>query len=323
MIRAKLLSGNSVVEGSEELVAQWRATADSRLWLDIESRVDDGVRKLLEEFGLDPLAINDASRDRHPPKIEEFDNNTFILFRGITSLDERLELQPQQLAIFVGDRFLITVHSGRSVSIGQLWSDAENKPAMLQDTGLLALNLIHYAAGRYLKAILEFEDKLGDLEDSLLTGDGENAMKDLVAYRSRLRVLRRIFSYHQRLAEHALNGAGKHLAGEGEQDNLHKRRDLFDRCERIYSLCSMYYEICGDLVEGHISLSSHRLNNTMKVLTIITAVFVPLGFLAGVYGMNFDNMPELHHPKGYFFILGTMATIASGMLLLFRKIRWL
>ena len=85
----------------------------------------------------------------------------------------------------------------------------------------------------------------------------------------------------------------------------------------------MYYEICGDLVEGHISLSSHRLNNTMKILTLLNAIFVPLSFLAGLYGMNFDNMPELHHPAGYFIVLGLMATIATGMLLMFRRIRWL
>ena len=81
--------------------------------------------------------------------------------------------------------------------------------------------------------------------------------------------------------------------------------------------------MCGDLVEGYISLSSHRLNNTMKVLTIITAIFVPLSFLAGLYGMNFDNMPELHFRYGYFVVLGLMALVATAMITLFRRIRWL
>ena len=148
-------------------------------------------------------------------------------------------------------------------------------------------------------------------------------MRELVAYRSRLRILRRVFSYHQRLAEQVMNGIGVHL-GQGEEgQHVHHHRDLFDRCERLYSLCNMYYEICGDLVEGYISLSSHRLNNTMKVLTIITAIFVPLSFLAGLYGMNFENMPELHYRHGYFIVLGTMALVATAMIALFRRIRWL
>ena len=323
MIRVSLLSENSLLEGGEELIARWQSDPEARLWLDIESRIDDHVRDLLLQFRCDPLAISDASRERHPPKIEEFNDTTFLLFRGISVLDDRLELQPQQLALFVGDRFLITLHAGNSVSISKLWADVLEQPSALGDAGLLAINILHYASGRYLEAILNFEDKLGELESSLLAGTGESAMKDLVAYRSRLRVLRRVFSYHKRLAEHVHDGTGSHLGNDDENDHTHKRRDLYDRCERIFSLSSMYYEICGDLVEGHISLSSYRLNNTMKVLTIITAVFVPLSFLAGVYGMNFDNMPELHHPLGYFVVIGLMATIASGMILLFRKIRWL
>ena len=85
----------------------------------------------------------------------------------------------------------------------------------------------------------------------------------------------------------------------------------------------MYYEICGDLVESHISISSHQLNQTMKILTIITAIFVPLGFIAGLYGMNFQYMPELQFRYGYFVILGLMAVLAVGMLTLFRRVRWL
>ena len=74
----------------------------------------------------------------------------------------------------------------------------------------------------------------------------------------------------------------------------------------------MYFEICGDLINGYLSISSHQLNNTMKVLTVITAIFVPLTFIVGVYGMNFDNMPELHWHYGYFYILGGMLVFACA-----------
>jgi magnesium transporter len=147
-------------------------------------------------------------------------------------------------------------------------------------------------------------------------------MKELVSYRSRLRKLRRIFNYHERLSSQILQNGSVHL-GSGNDESYHVRRDLYDRCERLASLCNMYYEICGDLVEGYISVSSHHLNNTMKVLTIITAIFVPLGFLAGLYGMNFENMPELGWKYAYFALLGVMAALAATMLLVFRRIRWL
>lgn len=85
----------------------------------------------------------------------------------------------------------------------------------------------------------------------------------------------------------------------------------------------MYYELCSDLIEGHISLSSHHLNETMKILTIISAIFVPMTFMAGIYGMNFEHMPELGWRYAYFSLLGVMAVMAVSMLIVFRKIKWL
>jgi magnesium transporter len=324
MIRAKLLIAEELSAGGAELIESWRGKPGSRLWLDVEGELTADIDALLRAMGCDELAILDASRVRHPPKVEEFENNTFVLFRGISSLGADLQLTPQQLALFVGNDFLVTLHRGQSVSINHFWKLVDGKSRHLADTGLLCLQILHFAGGRYLESILDFEDRLGELEDVLLSGEAEKAMKELVAYRSRLRILRRIFNYHQRLAEHVLNGTGRHLDPGGEDgEHYHQRRDLYDRCERLYSLCNMYYEICGDLVEGYISLSSHRLNNTMKVLTIITAIFVPLSFLAGLYGMNFENMPELHYRYGYFFVLGLMAVVALAMITLFRRIRWL
>ena len=98
---------------------------------------------------------------------------------------------------------------------------------------------------------------------------------------------------------------------------------MYEHQERAGSLASLYYELASDLIDSYISIASHRLNQIMKVLTIITAIFVPLGFLAGIYGMNFENMPELHSRSGYFILLSVMAGIAVTLLAIFRKIRWL
>jgi magnesium transporter len=85
----------------------------------------------------------------------------------------------------------------------------------------------------------------------------------------------------------------------------------------------MYYDICGDLINGYMSVTSHQLNATMRVLTVITALFVPLTFLAGIYGMNFEYIPELKFEHGYFTLLGVMSVISVGLIALFKKKRWL
>ncbi len=321
MIRTFLLTVDEErLEGSTELIDRWRSEGGV-LWLDLEGEPDRETHDLLLSMGCNELAIRDSFRTRHPPKVEHFDEHSFILFRGIASLDEYLDLDPQQLGIWVGSNHIITAHRGGSVSIGHFWGRLAEEDLLAQPN-ILALKLLEYASGRYLERLLDFEERLGDLEDNILAEQSEAEMKELVLYRARLRKLRRIFSYHQRLAEDIWKNGSAQL-GSGDDDSLHIRRNLFDRCERLYSLCAMYYEICGDLVEGYISLSSHRLNNTMKVLTIITAVFVPLGFMAGLYGMNFEYMPELGWRYAYFTLLGAMAVIATSMLVLFRRIRWL
>jgi magnesium transporter len=322
MIRAQLLSRDGQhTQGNDQLVRQWREAPDSFLWLDIQSEVTPEVRALLQNFGCNDLAITDCSRTRHPPKVESFQDNCFILFRGITQLDDALNLVPQQLGMWVGQNYLITVHQGHSVSIDQLFGSAREED-VLQSPNILALRLLHYAAGRYLEKLMAAEERIAVLEDELLQSNSEEVLKELVTYRSRLRKLRRIFNYHQRIGETILHD-GSEFLGTGNDDSYHIRRDLYDRCERLLSLCTLYYELCGDLVDGYISLTSHQLNNTMKVLTIITAIFVPITFIAGIYGMNFDNMPELHHEYGYYFVIGAIVAIAAGMVVLFKKVSWL
>jgi magnesium transporter len=85
----------------------------------------------------------------------------------------------------------------------------------------------------------------------------------------------------------------------------------------------MYYDICGDLINGYMSVTSHQLSATMRVLTVITAIFVPLAFLAGIYGMNFENIPELKLEYGYYGLLGVMYVISIGLIVLFKRKRWL
>lgn len=223
--------------------------------------------------------------------------------------------------MWVNERILITYHRESSMSVSYLWDQEQNNKTH-QCPGILALKLLHYACGLYLDALLEFEDRLVDLEDGLLSNRSEEDMKELVGYRSRLRRLRRTFSYHKEIGEQLLNHPD-HIMPFLSNELEHLRRDVYDRCERLYSLCSMYYEICGDLVEGHISLSSHKLNQTMKVLTIISALFVPLTFIAGIYGMNFEYMPELAWKYAYFVVISFMAILTTGLLILFRKIKWL
>lgn len=320
--RTKLLgSDGQVRDGDVTQLAQWRDNPRGSLWLDIEGELDADMRRELIGLGCHEVAIGDIQQARQPPKLHEFEKNSFILFRGIIELDEFLVLKPQQIGFFVGENYLVTVHRGESLSINRVWSEVSGGSA-LPSPGALALQVMDRASDRYLQKILAFENHLGELEECLLNKPSDSVMAELVGFRSELRKLRRIFNYHNRLVEQILSDEPRYL-GAGAQQSRHLWRALLDRCERLFSLTNMYYEICGDLVEGYISISSHELNTTMKILTIITAIFVPLSFLAGLYGMNFENMPELQLKYGYFFALAAMASTAALLVYVFKRKKWL
>lgn len=322
MISAIFVDGQGALHrGSLELIERWSKQSDSFLWLDFEQEVDDAERELLRRFGCHELAVSDAHRPRHPPKVEHFDDQTFILYRGIASISDGLDIEHLQLALFVGERFLVTRHNKPAYSVAHFIA-AANIADLVKNPAQLAVNIMHYSSGRYLEQLLAFEAELSDLEDLLQTRPNDDLLKDIIVYRSRLRRLRRVFDYHQKLSSSLMDADTKEFA-MADTELVHKVRDLYDRCERLHSLCSMYYEICGDLIEGYLSLSSHQLNNTMRVLTVITAVFVPLGFMAGVYGMNFEVMPELHHPNAYYILLTVMGVTAISLLTVFRKKNWI
>ncbi|WP_430460129.1 magnesium transporter CorA family protein [Thalassolituus sp. LLYu03] len=315
-----LTSGGDIRYGSDELVAQWRNDSGSRLWVDICQESESRERELLLSLGCHPLAVSDALRDRHPPKLEEFSDFTFILYRGIASFDTELNHSGQSISFFVGERLLISRHPVPALSVDMMMNDGA--AAQLQrGTAFLALRIMHASAGIYLDNILEFESQLSDLEDAVQEGGSDQHMRELISYRSRLVKLRRTFNYHKNITDE-LRSVDYNQFPDDDALN-HVVIDLHDRFERLHSLTQMFYELCGDLINGYISVTSHQLNSTMRILTVITAIFVPLSFLAGVYGMNFDRMPELHAHNGYFILLGVMGSLAVGLLWWFRKMRWL
>ena len=321
MIRTQFLTHDGKwLTGNEELIEPWRHDKGGFIWIDLEGERPADEKAILQSLSCHPLAIEDVQRFRHPPKTETFDAHTLILYRGLSEFKKDLTFKQMTIALFAGDRCLISCHQRPSRGVTHYWEHAQQEK-LLVSPGLLASKIMRFSVGCYLDSILEFEPYLNEIEDSMQEKPSDEIMRELIAYKSRLRKLKRIFSYHERLVTNLLKDIPQRLIDE-DGDIEHGLQDLFERCERLNSLCTMYFEICGDLINGYLSISSHQLNNTMKVLTVITAIFVPLTFIVGVYGMNFDNMPELHWQYGYYFVWAGMLlfSCAAGI---FAYKKWL
>lgn len=322
MLRAMLIENNQTqATGGVELIHRWQQDAKGFLWLDLFPQDGPEDTSWLREFGVHPLAIQDAQRPRHPPKFEVFGDILFILLRGLSSDNNSLDVETIQIALFMGKNFLITRHDKLSPSINHYWESCEkDADALPPDPHLIGWYISRYAATRYLDLMNNFEPRLGEMEERMFRRPRDTLLNQLTANRTSLRYLSRIFNYHVRVFQ----GLRQHYEQKnGSTDLHHLLNDLYEHYDRLNGLAHMFYDVTGDLIDGYLSTSSHRLNNTMRVLTVITAIFVPLNFITGLYGMNFDYMPELHSRNGFYNTVTVMVSIALLLLIYFRHKRWL
>lgn len=307
--------------GGLEVVNEWQQSDQGILWLDFDSSTsEEDMQSLGQDFSVHPLAIADALRDRHPPKIESFDDHTFVLLRGFSGEPEDFEFNTIQLALFIGDRYLLTRRSGPSPSLELLREEVKATPSMMTlGADSLAIRLSRIVVERYLKLLLNLEVRLEEIEDEMLGDPSDTILAELIGYKSELTKFRRIFHYHTQILGELKSNRPPGFSKQVKPYIV----DSYEQQERASSLATLYYEMATDLVDGYISLASHRLNNIMKLLTIVSVIFVPLSFLAGLYGMNFEYIPELRFASGYFVLLSVMALIILTLLYVFRRKNWL
>jgi magnesium transporter len=321
MIRVLLQAPGAATEaGGVELLERWRRDGDSLLWIDCEGDPELTRALLRERLGLDPLAVSDALRERHPPKIEWFDDHVFLLVKGFTAQTTDIDFDVVHISLFVGRNFLLTVHLAPSPSIDALWPEvARGEPALAGGTAHVAYRALRRIVDRYAPVVLGLESRLDELEEEIAQRPDDALLLELQGYILRLRKLRRIFGYQQSCFDQLRQSASPLLGARSR----HEIQDLWEHMERMASLSALLQDLARDLRDGYISLSGHRLNSIMKTLTIASVIFLPLTFLAGIYGMNFDNMPELHTQRGYYVLLGVMGTVAAGLMWVFRRAKWL
>ena len=307
--------------GDENLFSEWTSNPDLWIWADFYNEEPEKENALFGDvFGLHPLAISDAQRDRHPPKLEVFDGYLFLLLQGLDAGTTGIDFKTIQIAFFLGDRFLLTRHRAESTSIGSTWVEVEqSKLNMAQGPAHIVYQILRRMTNHYTNIVEGYEERLETVEEDMFENPRDVLLEELIGYGRNLKRLRRIFNYHQ--------GVFERLKRENQpfikKQRHHEFNDVYEHTERLASLTALYKELTDDLMNGYISVTSHRLNQIMKVLTVVTVIFMPLTVLAGIYGMNFEYMPELKFRNAYFTLLGVMGTLVAVLLMLFRKIRWL
>jgi magnesium transporter len=298
--------------------------AGRRMWLDLEERTPDSDQLLSGTFKIHPLVCEDIWLDRSVPKIDHFDDYLYIIVHGVRRGSAPMKVDLWVLDIVVSPTFIITQHRDRASAMAAREA-LEHLPELL-DKGpyWVAHALIDRVVDRFLPLIDEFGERIETLERDVLEKAG--TPDDDPRFLPTLFALRRSIQRLCRITPHQLQTLGRLARPEFTEipkGVLPYYRDVNDHFVRVAELTDTYLDVVSNTMEAYLSLQSNRMNETMKRLTMISTLMLPLTFIAGVYGMNFSFMPELRWRYGYPFALGTMALVASFIVLWFKRKRWL
>lgn len=297
------------------------------LWLDVTGLADAGLlQEIGEHFGLHRLALEDVLSTDQRPKVEPYDSADFAVLRMAQRLPDGA-LDIEQISFFLGDGFVITFQEREGDVFDPIRARIRDARGRIRTSGpdYLLYALFDAVVDNVFPIIENMSIRLEDEEERILRNTGEDDVverlydvrRELILLRRALWPLREAVAQLQRLE-------GERLADETRV----YLRDVADHAVQIVDLLESEREVVSTLMDVHLSQVSHKMNEVMKVLTIMSTIFIPLGFLAGLYGMNFDtsspyNMPELDWRYGYPALIGVMLLVAVGMVFFFRRRKWL
>jgi magnesium transporter len=295
------------------------------VWVNVDGLGDTGVIQSIGKlFGLHPLALEDVVHVHQRAKLEEYGDHLFIVSR-MPGSDGRLDTE--QLSLFLGKRYVLTFQDRPGDCLDTVRERIRRSRGLLRSLGpdYLTYVLLDATIDAYFPVLEKLSERIDDLEDYILSLSDDNTVAMIHEVKSDLLMLRRAVWPHREM----FNAMIRETTDLVDEETRVHLRDCYDHTAQLIDLIEVYREVTADLRDMYLSMVNQRTNEVMKVLTIIATVFMPLTFIVGIYGMNFDpdsspwNMPELRAYYGYPVTLASCVVVTIGMLIYFRKKKWI
>jgi magnesium transporter len=306
------------VEQLPELLADQNLT----IWVDMEKPTEADDQLLLDVFHFHPLSVEDCRADRHHPKVEEFPEYLYFILHGVTANTDSVHFNTIELDGFLGSNFVLTYHHDMFRSINNVKQLVRSSPISCQrGPAYLLYQILDQLVDFYMPVLDDFDERLVQIEEEIfnITNPDKSILERIQHMKRSILRLRRNSGKQLNILYRISHGEFKLIAPE----MLPFFRDIHDHLTRITDLAENYRDLIGGALDSYLSVVSNRTNDIMKVLTIFSAIMLPLTFIAGLYGMNFDNLPELHYEYSYFIVLAIMVVVAIGMLIFFWRRGWI
>lgn len=303
------------------------ADKSNLVWVDLlgetPAQIEQAKDILLHVFKFHHLTVEDCIETRNQPKVEAFPDYLYFIVHGIKPGETHpTNFVTKELDVYLGDNYVVTFHLERFKSIKKVKQQIRASPFVCQrGADYLLHQILDFLIDLYMPLVDDVDQAINDLEDCIFSQktSGNEILEEITALRRSVARLKRISSRQLDILYRMSNGEFPQI---GEKI-LPFYRDVYDHLQRISDLSESYKELVAGLFQTHFSVTADKTNEIIKFLTIFSAIILPLSLIAGIYGMNFDNMPELKTRYGYFITLGTMALVTIVLLIYFKHKGWI
>lgn len=271
-------------------------------------------------FGLHPILLEDVVNTGQAPKMDEYDDHIFIILKSLTYNDKKKKLDDEQISLVLGKNFVISFQEKHPDTFAAIRHNLKTNRGRLRRMGsdYLAYVLSDYIVDGYFILLQKLGDEIEMLEEEITTSPSSDSVRRIQELKKNIMYIRKIVMPMRDVVSKMMRRDSR-LMSSGMSMYL---GDLHDHVMEVINTVETFRETLANMVEIYMYSISNKTNEIMKVLAIFSTIFMPMTFIASIYGMNFDFMPELGHPLGYFGALAAMFTLAAIMLLYYRKKGW-
>lgn len=277
------------------------------------------IAEIGKVYGIHKLVLEDILNTDHRPKVEPFEKYVFFTMKMMWYSDEN-ELEKEQISIVFSRNFVLCFQEKKGDIFDPIRERIRTDSGLIRKRGsdYLVYRLIDSVVDNYFIIIEKIEERVEDIEDAITADTDEDYTRDIQYMKREIITLKRALLP----LREAVSGLEKGISDFVAPTNEKYFRDVYDHLIQISDTLENNREVLSGLMDMQMANMSNRMNQVMKVLTVIASLFIPLTFIAGIYGMNFVNMPELQYENGYFVAWGVMIAIFVGMLIYFKKKKW-
>jgi magnesium transporter len=300
-------------------------------WVDLDDPLEAEEETILVSlFDLHPLAVEDCQKGRedegHLPKVEDFGDYLFVIFNPVEKVvveedgNRRFDIRTTQLSAFLSKRALITHHFRPLRSISNAMQLLVKNPQTLgRGPDFLFHIIIDDIVDNYTPILDQLDDSIDAMEEEVFQTPAQETMFGILQLKKNITTTRRVAFYQREMLNRLSRGEFSLITTE----EMIYYRNVYDHLVRMTDLADSYRDQVSGLLDAYLSVTSNKLNQVMKVLTIISTIFLPLSVITGFFGMNFVHLPGLESPWGVILTTAGMVVVALGMLWLFKRNRWI